>query len=877
MSDTVAADVRLRARIGPYPTTRRQRGTLGSAVRVYFDVTDRTTGLPVDYAGAAALAWLPNTEGSDSPGQPLDVIPVSSGTFAVDVVPMAPGTWTVVGSIASPSAETDRIDFDVADAAGLPQGVPTEAFGALQMAGAAAGASAAIPVARSVATEAAREAGATAGTEAVQPLVQQAEASATDAALSKGIALGAADISIAERQAAEAARALADQRAADAETARLDAIAKAEAAEAARRDAEAKAQAAEEARAAAAGASSAATTEADRAKAQADRAAPEAQAAAQTVLSSKANTNSPVLTGQPTAPTRGRTIADSAIATMEALKRALGMDISLRNVGGATTNITLTADEAAYATFVFSGEMIGDRTILVPVTQPRSYTLINNTTGAGALTFKALGGGGGITVARGTTDLAVCDGANILRAKTDLSGAMAPNLSVADTSQQPASAALVAGKIRVGATQMEVTAGLSGAVTRYLSDEINDSINVRKFGALGNDSADETAQIQAAFDAVKGFTSWGRARCEIVAPGGVYRFRGVTVDRAIGIRGHGRESAQFFLLGDATQPAFRFAISRSGYDYVADGYPSPRVKLSQFRIQGQSRDGEAGRGVAHGVYLDVAETNPLYAGIYLDDVQIIRMQGNGIGNRPGASGSIGGQRVTVNDCYGTALALNSLNDSVWLGSGFGGTRSRALSLSGVGQAIFLGSNFYSSLEDNIYLFDGPGAANQIFFVGCSVDRGRKHGLNYQISNPLSTVSMIGCYFHTNSTGSPGIYSDIFIDRIAASETLYLTGGTWFDDAWTDNNAGRNPKFNIEHHPESVADVVADGVTFARGGWQRAGVSNRKSRILLNRGPLIQRADGSLRFAVLPPTAPAGLASGTIWMDPAVGNALKVAP
>lgn len=165
MSQTVAADVVLRPRLGPYPSARRQRVTLGSTQRVYFDVVNTQTGALVPGAeGLAGGYWIDVVEGDDAPAQPAEVVEITPGTLAVDINSEIPGTHTVRVSIEAPSQEAAEIVFDVstAGAATLISGT-TIPWGPIQAVSAAWSASATRAEARVVVPPLAREEGAAAG------------------------------------------------------------------------------------------------------------------------------------------------------------------------------------------------------------------------------------------------------------------------------------------------------------------------------------------------------------------------------------------------------------------------------------------------------------------------------------------------------------------------------------------------------------------------------------------------------------------------------------------------------------------------------------------------------------------------------------------
>ncbi|MDQ1078015.1 hypothetical protein [Pseudoroseomonas cervicalis] len=148
MSGTSSPDVILRARLGPYPSARRQRAALGSTVRIYVDVVDALTGQLVPGAsGLSGMYWLPSFTDPVAPGQPAVVWEDTPGTLAMDVPVDEFGTYTALVGIQEPSAEAiEPFRFD-APGDGGPI-LTREEWMSLYGAGAAAGASAAIAEAR---------------------------------------------------------------------------------------------------------------------------------------------------------------------------------------------------------------------------------------------------------------------------------------------------------------------------------------------------------------------------------------------------------------------------------------------------------------------------------------------------------------------------------------------------------------------------------------------------------------------------------------------------------------------------------------------------------------------------------------------------------
>lgn len=149
-------------------------------------------------------------------------------------------------------------------------------------------------------------------------------------------------------------------------------------------------------------------------------------------------------------------------------------------------DIALTATEAANAFLVLTGTLSGARNVIVP-TSARRWIIVNNTTGAYALTVKTAGGTGRV-IAQGGCEAIWCDGANVRRTdsdalKADLAGAIftgpvkVPNLLPGATGADAANAdfvnAAVLAKESLQAMSQSIHAGT--VVKAYLYDSGKDS------------------------------------------------------------------------------------------------------------------------------------------------------------------------------------------------------------------------------------------------------------------------------------------------------------------------------------------------------------------------------------------------------------------
>ena len=81
--------------------------------------------------------------------------------------------------------------------------------------------------------------------------------------------------------------------------------------------------------------------------------------------------------------------------------------------GGSPSDVTLTAVEANNTILNFTGTLVADTTVIVPLgTNPRLWVVTNNTAGAYTLTLKGATGTGA-AVAQGSLGLVYQDSTNV--------------------------------------------------------------------------------------------------------------------------------------------------------------------------------------------------------------------------------------------------------------------------------------------------------------------------------------------------------------------------------------------------------------------------------------------------------------------------------
>jgi hypothetical protein len=144
MSGTYPAVV-MRARIGAVNTARRARVNIGSDVRIFVDVTNALTGLPVENITVpAALYWLPGTSADLSAGQPAEVSLFAPGVLTFVVPAEISNTYAFWIGIEGPIRTAYDGAFDVSSN-GVPSGLTfaVSQWNEVLAAAAASGASAA--------------------------------------------------------------------------------------------------------------------------------------------------------------------------------------------------------------------------------------------------------------------------------------------------------------------------------------------------------------------------------------------------------------------------------------------------------------------------------------------------------------------------------------------------------------------------------------------------------------------------------------------------------------------------------------------------------------------------------------------------------------
>ena len=124
-------------------------------------------------------------------------------------------------------------------------------------------------------------------------------------------------------------------------------------------------------------------------------------------ITSFATLNSPVFTGNPTAPTPALGDNDLSLPTTAWVQATIGGMLT-KSVAGAS-NVTLTAIESGNGILWFTGALTGNIAVIVPTSPTRNWIVHNGTSGSFSLTVKTATGTG-VVVGQGKNTIIFTDG-----------------------------------------------------------------------------------------------------------------------------------------------------------------------------------------------------------------------------------------------------------------------------------------------------------------------------------------------------------------------------------------------------------------------------------------------------------------------------------
>lgn len=176
-----------------------------------------------------------------------------------------------------------------------------------------------------------------------------------------------------------------------------------------------------------------------------------------TNAANKANLNSPIFTGDPTAPTAASGDNDTSIANTAFVQNAVGGAATINMAGGA--NVTATVAQAGAAILLLTGAITANVALIVP-TAVDKWVVHNGTTGAFTVTVKTAAGAG-VVLDQTLAYQVFCDGVDV-KASTVAAVATAAQF---DSSSRPASTSFLKNALGNIRGVVGVTSGAGTTVT----------------------------------------------------------------------------------------------------------------------------------------------------------------------------------------------------------------------------------------------------------------------------------------------------------------------------------------------------------------------------------------------------------------------------
>ena len=326
----------------------------------------------------------------------------------------------------------------------------------------------------------------------------------------------------------------------------------------------------------------------------------------------------------------------------------------------------------------------------------------------------------------------------------------------------------------------------TGATTRTVQDKLRESVSVLDFGAVGDGVADDTAEIQAAIDAV------GAAGGGVVyLPPGTYLVSG-TGTIAIQIN-HNNVT-----LAGAGQNTSTIKLANSQDKYTIYAADKTSLRFRDLTIDGNNSN-QSAAGLSGLYTLRCSD-------LTCERVSVINAYGHGFFNSVGGTDSTLSKRIRYYNCYasgcgavgnsatGTGFAVNSENVVL------SGCTSEQNNLGGIkctgSDVVIQGcvaqnntsggfTNDFDTPSQGPYKLIGcisrSNARHGFYFssysesvdvIGCNAEANGEHG--FRLLNSVVNARFIGCEAKNNGqvTPSPGFLVESTNPAIAASKVLF---------------------------------------------------------------------------------------------------------
>lgn len=319
----------------------------------------------------------------------------------------------------------------------------------------------------------------------------------------------------------------------------------------------------------------------------------------------------------------------------------------------------------------------------------------------------------------------------------------------------------------------------TGAVARTVNAKLLEQpFSVKDFGAVGDNSTNDTAAIQAAINAAS------LVNGTVFFPIGIYRTGPLTIGTAgsygscnivgetlgASYASYNYAGAVLVLENSSNDNLFTIAASNSG-----DVGPAP-VLFQDIWMRG-NRSNQSGTSYGVRFTPHTATSNKQRSGFF-KRVRIGEFRSGGVYVGTLRNAGVAEQLVCLDHGVsgsGSALVLGSCQDWRFWGCDFGSTEGPVVQDSGAQIVNYVGCNFFSA---GTHGYKADSAAGDHYFTGCSFDRNMRNGFNLSATTTDAWV-FTNCRFTINSQETNNTYSDISITdnpNISFIGCLFSKGG-----------------------------------------------------------------------------------------------------
>ena len=303
------------------------------------------------------------------------------------------------------------------------------------------------------------------------------------------------------------------------------------------------------------------------------------------------------------------------------------------------------------------------------------------------------------------------------------------------------------------------------------------------------------------------------------------------------------------LKSGSVNPLFTVNVTTSTFPSTSS--EPAEVAISNLTITSQSSADAPGQGVAHGIMLINNASHYHATRVYLQDILLGGVPGDGLhcgGTQGGGTGGFDGwveaHGVIAQYSGGLEFYNNSCTDTRWFGgeiAGAGGTNDGLL-ISGGGSFIFDGTNFYANGGNDIEIYQ----SDKNVFANCTIDETGRSNMLVQLSSG-QRLDVIGSQIRWASSATASTYSDLTISAGNAGN-IYLTADRF--GTLASSPSPNKPLNNINFVSGNTGKVFASNVSYDLGDVLTAGVTNAPGSVISTGG-----AEGTWAPALAGTTTP----------------------